>query len=172
VTGPPPGGAPRLQGLAPVVGAEPRLLVLGSFPGAASLARARYYAHPSNQFWPILGALLGEPLPDLPYEHRLERLRARRIALWDVVGSCRRTGSLDSAIREASGNDFDALLARAPSLAAVAFNGTTAARARRWFEERGLSTYVLPSTSAAHASLAAVDKLRRWQVLRADGWTA
>ncbi len=162
--------APVLAGLAPVVGRAPRLLILGSFPGEASLAQARYYAHPRNQFWPILGALLDEPLAGLDYALRLERLQARRIALWDVLGACRRAGSLDASIRDARGNDFDALLAGAPQIGAVAFNGATAAKAEPAFAARGLATYRLPSTSPAHAGLGFEAKLACWRVLRHDGW--
>lgn len=157
-------------GLAPVIGSTPRLLILGSFPGEASLAQARYYANPRNGFWPILGALLDEPLPELAYEARLERLKARRIALWDVLGACRRQGSLDSAIREARGNDFDALLEAMPGLGAVAFNGASAARAEPTFTARGLATYRLPSTSPAHAAISPETKLARWSALRTDAW--
>lgn len=159
-----------LQGLAPVVGNAPRLLVLGSFPGEASLAQARYYAHPRNQFWPILGALLDEPLPGIDYPDRLERLKARRIALWDVVGACRRRGSLDSAIRDARGNALDALLDAQPSLRAVAFNGAAAARAQPRLAARGLATYRLPSSSPAHAGVSLEHKIAHWRVLRDDGW--
>jgi hypoxanthine-DNA glycosylase len=171
VTGP-GAGAGLLQGLPPVLGPDPRVLILGSFPGAVSLARAHYYAHPRNQFWPILGALLDEPLVALSYPERLARLIDRRIALWDVLGACRRAGSLDTAIRDAARNDFDALLALAPTLRAVAFNGATAARAQPWFAARGLATYPLPSTSPAHAALGPDAKRERWQALRADGWIA
>jgi len=162
----------RLQGLPPVVGRAPRLLILGSFPGEASLAQARYYAHPRNQFWPILARLLDEPLPGLDYPARLERLTRRRVALWDTLGACRREGSLDTAIRDARHNDFDALLEAAACLGAVAFNGATAARAERYFAARGLVTYRMPSTSPAHAGLSFEAKLARWQVLREDGWIA
>jgi hypoxanthine-DNA glycosylase len=161
-----------LRGLPPVVGPAPRVLVLGSFPGEASLAHARYYAHPRNQFWPILGALLGEPLAGLDYTVRLDRLRARHVALWDALAACRRRGSLDAAIRDARGNDFDALLAAMPGLGAVAFNGATAAKAEPVFAARGLATYRMPSTSPAHAGLSFDEKLARWHVLVDDGWIA
>lgn len=163
-------GDTLLRGLPPVVGPAPRLLILGSFPGQASLAQSRYYAHPRNQFWPILGTLLGEPLAALDDPLRLERLMARRIALWDVLGECRRRGSLDSAIRDARGNDLEALLDRLPRLGAVAFNGATAARALPWIESRGLAVYRLPSTSPAHAGLSLAQKLGRWRVLVDEGW--
>ena len=151
-----------LQGLAPVVGRASRLLVLGSFPGEASLAAGRYYAHPRNQFWPILARALGEPLVDWPFERRYRAVIDAGFAIWDVYAGCRREGSLDSSIRDAAGNDFDALLRRAPGLHAVVFNGRTAARFERWFAKRGLRTRVLPSTSPAFAGMSADDKFARW----------
>jgi hypoxanthine-DNA glycosylase len=163
-------GGGLLVGLAPVAARDARVLVLGSFPGGLSLARARYYAHPRNQFWPILGALLGEPLPQEPYAGRLERLVARRVALWDALGACRRQGSLDASIRDPRANDFDALLAGLPALGAVAFNGATAARAEPAFAARGLATYRMPSTSPAHAGMSFEAKLARWRALVTDGW--
>ncbi len=154
------------RGFAPVVSRDARLLVLGSFPSVASLAAGQYYAHPRNQFWPIIGAVIDEALVPLPYPDRLQRLRARRIALWDVVGSCRRRGSLDSAIRDAVDNGFDALLAQAPGIVAVAFNGATAARHAPWFEARGLAVFRMPSTSPAHASLSFERKRDTWLAVR------
>jgi hypoxanthine-DNA glycosylase len=162
--------APVLRGLAPVIRPDARLLILGSFPGERSLLDAQYYAHPRNQFWPIVGRLLNEPLTEMDYEERLSRLRARRIALWDVVGACRRIGSLDAAIREARGNDFDALLATAPGIGAVAFNGATAARAESFFASRGLKTFRMPSSSPAHAAMSFDVKFARWRVLIEHGW--
>jgi hypoxanthine-DNA glycosylase len=159
---------PLLLGLPPVVGPGARVLVLGSFPGERSLAAAQYYAHPRNQFWPILGALLGEPLATLHYRVRLERLIARGVALWDVVGRCRRPGSLDASIRDAATNDFEALLDRAPTLEAVGFNGATAARQADAFAARGLATIRLPSTSPAHAGVTFDEKLAHWRAL--SGW--
>lgn len=138
------------------------MLVLGSFPGAASLAAGRYYAHPRNQFWPILARAIGEPLCDWPFERRYRAVVAAGFAIWDVYAGCRREGSLDSSIRDAATNDFEALLRRAPQLRAVLFNGRTAARHERWFAERGFATRVLPSTSPAHAGMNAAEKLARW----------
>ena len=100
---PPDGLSPGLsQGLAPVWRADAELLILGSFPGQASLAARQYYAHPRNAFWPLMAALTGESdLAQQPYAARLQRLLHHRIALWDVVDRCVRPGSLDSAIRAA-----------------------------------------------------------------------
>lgn len=161
---------PRLAGFAPVVRGDARLLILGSFPGEASLAAGQYYAHPRNHFWRLLGLLLGEPLDEMPYPARLKRLKARRIALWDVAASCRREGSLDAAIRDLQANAFERLLGRAPGIAAVAFNGKTAGRFAPALQAHGLRTYVLPSTSPANAQASFDEKLAAWSALREDGW--
>ena len=129
--------------------ADPRaqVLVLGSFPGQASLAAGHYYAHPRNQFWPLMSAVLGEELAALDWTARYRRLRDRRIALWDVIEACERPGSLDANIRQASANDLDALLAALPRLRRIVFNGGTAARQARRFADAGFEVHVLPSSS-------------------------
>lgn len=152
-----------LQGLPPLIGRDTRLMLLGSFPGAASLAALQYYAHPRNQFWPLLGALLAEPLPSLPYEQRLRRLQQHGIGLWDVIGACRRDGSLDSRIRDASYNDLAGLRERAPALRAVAHNGAASARAMAITGTLGVAVYRLPSSSPAHARLRFEHKLELWR---------
>ena len=154
--------APPHQGLPPVWREDARILLLGSFPGNASLAARAYYAHPRNQFWPIMGRLTGEPAAELPYEARLALLRRHHIALWDTVGRCQRQGSLDSAIREALGNEFQPLLARLPHLQLIGFNGQHAGRQQAFFQSLGYQTVVLPSTSPAYASLNLDQKSERW----------
>ena len=137
--------------MAPVGAADARLLILGSLPGEASLAAQRYYAHPTNQFWRLLGQAIGEELADVDYEARLQRLAVREIALWDVVAEARRRGSLDGAIRAATPNELADFVAAHPRLAAIAFNGRTAAAiGRRALGLRdGLAFIDLPSSSAA-----------------------
>lgn len=160
------GGAERatLRGFAPILDANVTRLVLGSFPSAASLAARQYYAHPRNQFWPIMAALLDEPLPALPYERRGPRLLAHGVGLWDVYGACRRPGSADAAIRAGRPNAFAGLRRRAPRLVHVAFNGQAAGRFRALFEAAGYVVRVLPSTSPAHAGRSLQDKLALWRV--------
>ncbi|SPA25645.1 DNA-deoxyinosine glycosylase [Cupriavidus taiwanensis] len=153
------------QGLPPVIDAHTRVLVLGSFPGAASLAARQYYAHPRNQFWPLLGALTGEPLAELPYAERLVRLLAHRIGVWDVLGACQREGSLDSNIRYPQANDFTRLRALAPSLRRIGFNGGTSGRFAPQFAAQGYETVVLPSSSPAHAARSFEQKLSLWRSL-------
>jgi hypoxanthine-DNA glycosylase len=154
-----------LKGLPPVIARHTRLVVLGSFPGAASLAAAQYYAHPRNQFWPLLSALLGEDLRALSYGRRLQRLRAHGLGLWDVIAECLREGSLDSAIREARWNDLASLRRRAPGLVAVAHNGGESARAMRLTAQLGLQVHRLPSTSPANASWSFERKLLAWRAV-------
>jgi hypoxanthine-DNA glycosylase len=154
-----------LRGLPPVVGRHTRLVLLGSFPGAASLAAGQYYAHPRNQFWPLLSSLLGEELVPLAYAQRLQRLRVHGLGLWDVIAECRRDGSLDSAIRDARYNDLASLRRRAPQLVAVAHNGGESARAMPLTGALGLAVYRLPSSSPANASWSFERKLAAWHAV-------
>jgi TDG/mug DNA glycosylase family protein len=142
----------RRIGLPPVARRDARLFILGSLPGEASLAAQRYYAHPSNQFWRLLGIAIGEELQPLTYEERLERLAERRIGLWDVIASASRRGSLDQAIREAEHNQIAHLLHDFPELRAIAFNGATAAAAGRKLigQPPHIALIDLPSSSAAN----------------------
>lgn len=154
-------------GLPPIARADARLFLLGSLPGDASLAARRYYAHPSNQFWRLLGSALGEELQELGYEARLERLAERRVGVWDVIASANRPGSLDQAIRDAEHNHIEHLLNDFRELRAIAFNGSTAAAAgRRLIGEREELTLIdLPSSSAANTRPFS-HKAARWAGLR------
>lgn len=117
----------RLVAFPPVAPPGARLLILGSMPSVASLQQGFYYAHPRNAFWPLMAEALGEPAPaDIPAKIAL--LERHDIALWDVLYSCEREGSLDSAIREPAPNDFAALFERCPGIGRVLFNGGTAKR--------------------------------------------
>ena len=153
---------PRLLGLAPVIDRDTRLVVLGSFPSEASLAAQQYYAHPRNHFWPILSALWGVELRALAYAQRLDVVRAHGLGIWDVYASCRREGSLDSAIEEARPNDLAQLLRAAPGLRAVAHNGGESARSMRITRALGIDVHRLPSTSPANASWSFARKLAAW----------
>jgi hypoxanthine-DNA glycosylase len=152
-----------LLGLAPVVSPATRLVVLGSFPGVASLQAQQYYGHPRNHFWPILSALWGVDLLAMPYAERLDLVRARGLGVWDVYASCRREGSLDSAIEEPRLNDLASLPRMAPQLAAVAHNGGESARAMRHTRALGVPVLKLPSTSPANASWSFARKLAAWR---------
>ncbi|WP_369820870.1 DNA-deoxyinosine glycosylase [Pelomonas sp. Root405] len=155
----------RLVGLAPVFDSRARLLVLGSFPGAASLQAAQYYAHPRNAFWPLMAALIGEvDLATRPYAERLQALRQHRVALWDAVAACRREGSLDTAIEDVEPSDLKELVARLPGLRVIGCNGALAHhQALAALGEPGLPVLRLPSTSPAHAGMRLADKIEAWR---------
>ncbi len=156
----------RLLGLPPVICDATLLLVLGSFPGAASLAAQQYYAHPQNHFWRILQAIW----PDSPmdpganrYEIRSNWLLAKGLGLWDVYAACERVGSLDTSIRNAEVNDFASLRQRCPQLRAIAHNGGESYRHARHTATLGLPVHKLPSTSPANASWSFERKLAAWR---------
>lgn len=150
-------------------------LILGSMPGEASLRAQQYYAHPRNGFWPILEKVLAIP-KKLPYEERLLELRKKRIALWDVLASCVRPGSLDSDIRESTvvPNDFVSFFAEHPLVRTVFFNGTKAEQAwKKYVVPMGIPVLPdgsrcirLPSTSPAHAGMSLHRKAEVWTILR------
>jgi len=155
------------QGLAPIADASTRLFILGSLPGERSLEEGRYYAFPTNQFWQLVGSVIGEDLQSMDYDARLAALRAHRIGLWDVVSAARREGSGDQAIRDAKHNDIGGLKRDYPELKAIAFNGGRAAKdgLRLLAGVEGLNLLALPSSSAANARMALVEKARAWAAL-------
>ena len=175
----------RLQGLPPVIDRHTRLLVLGSFPGVASLRAQQYYGHPQNHFWKILGVLWNLPLPTAPYAERLDALRRHRVGVWDVYQACEREGSLDSDIRQGALNDFHRVRETCPDLVAVAHNGgeshrhapkVAAALGARLHggADHGEPTaslqgpvliHRLPSTSPANASWSFERKLQAWEAV-------
>jgi hypoxanthine-DNA glycosylase len=143
------------------------ILILGSMPGQESLRQQQYYAHPRNSFWKIMGLIFGFS-PDLPYESRLECLKANRIALWDTVGCCIRPGSMDSDIREVISNDFGNFFKEHPGLGKIIFNGQTSAGLfKKHYPEiygnETLQKFTAPSTSPAYASMSFEHKKEIWE---------
>jgi TDG/mug DNA glycosylase family protein len=161
-----------LTGLPPSVGAECRVLVLGSMPGDASLQAARYYAHPRNRFWPLMAALGGFSA-DLPYEVRMQALHDAGVGLWDVIGQCERRGSLDASIVRGSevANPVGDLLVAHRSIVAIVLNGGKAAEAFRRHVQPQLPQahrpvmFALPSTSPANAAFQHERLRAAWDVL-------
>ena len=162
-----------LTGLGPLVDPSTRLLVLGSFPGVASLTAQHSYRHPRNHFWPMLFAIF----EDVPvksgdsqridylgcYQIRADWLLMHGVGLWDVYASCEREGSLDRQIRHAQVNDLSALRQRCPQLAAIAHNGSESFKHARHTQALGLPVHKLPSTSPANASWRFERKLAAWR---------
>jgi hypoxanthine-DNA glycosylase len=158
--------APVLQGLPPLLDANTRLLVLGSFPGLASLRAQQYYGHPQNQFWKIMGTLLSPNAADvlaMPYAERAQWLLSQGVGLWDVYATCEREGSLDANIQNAKPNDLQSLRIRCPKLVAIAHNGGESFKHAKLTQTLGLPVYRLPSTSPANASWSFSRKLQAWQ---------
>lgn len=116
----------KLESLKPVIGPKPKVLILGSMPGKQSLVKQQYYGNPRNHFWPIMSRLLNKDLTVFSYEDKIEYLKKHGIALWDVIATCEREGSLDSAIRHEKSNDIKTLLEHESSIAWIGLNGTKA----------------------------------------------
>lgn len=150
----------------PVTRDDTRLLILGSLPGAVSLAQQRYYAHPQNQFWRLVGAVIERDLASLDYDARLEALLDAGIGLWDTVAEATRMGSLDASIRLHAASDLAGLVRTLPGLRAIAFNGSTAARIGRRALSGAAHPHLidLPSSSPAH-TLSFAAKLDAWREL-------
>lgn len=160
-------------GFAPILGIDANVLILGTLPSQQSLKKQQYYGHPRNAFWPIMGELFSAG-PEIPYEERTQLLVQNGVAVWDVLESGCRRGSMDAAIDEISAkpNDFGGLYAGHPELRLVCFNGQAAARlfhrlvpndVRESFESVRFVT--MPSTSPAYAAMSVADKLQRWAAI-------
>ncbi len=162
-----------LNALPPLVSVDTRLLILGSFPGVASLRAQQYYGHPQNHFWPILQAIWPSTALNTgasSYQIRSDWLLSKKLGLWDVYASCEREGSLDSNIRQAVRNDFSGLTRLCPHLEAVAHNGGESFKHARHSSALGLPVYRLPSTSPANASWSFERKLAAWrEIFRKHG---
>ncbi len=161
------GHAAASSGFAPVAGANARILILGSLPGQRSIDAGQYYANPQNAFWPIMSELFGT---SGPYEDRCQALVENRVALWDVLASSVRPGSMDAAIRmeSAQANDFAVFFEMHPDVERVFFNGKKAAQlwsrlVQPRLELAGVHRATLPSTSPAYASMSVAEKLKKWR---------
>jgi len=157
----------RIRSFPPVADAQATVLILGSMPGKESLKQHQYYAHPQNAFWKLMGELVGAH-PNLPYPQRLHVLTATHIALWDVLHTCEREGSLDSDIELEEANDFASFFTRHPHITQVFFNGSKAEQCFNRFvlDKQALPPlkfHRLPSTSPAHAGMRYADKLQTWR---------
>lgn len=159
------------QAFPPVINDTSRILILGTMPGEESLRRQEYYANPRNQFWRIIGEIY-QVRPGVLYSERVAFLLQRGLALWDVLESCERVGSLDRDIKNPVPNNFQTLFETHGNIRALAFNGQ---KAHNWFEKwviqrqapvglEQLQTIILPSTSPA-ATIALAEKVRRWRII-------
>jgi TDG/mug DNA glycosylase family protein len=163
-----------INGFPPIVSGNASVLILGTMPSEASLLRQQYYGHPKNTFWPIMSALFGSD-PELCYQRRKEVLMENGIAVWDVLQSCHRLGSLDSNIRLATlrTNDFAGFFTEHNCIKRVFFNGRMAEKLyQKWIlpalnhRFSHLEYQCLPSTSPAYAALKIAQKIEAWKVIK------
>jgi hypoxanthine-DNA glycosylase len=163
-----------IQGLAPLLNTHTRLLVLGSFPGVASLRAQQYYGHPQNQFWKMVATLLApqaSAVLAMPYADRVSWLLSQGVGVWDVYAACEREGSLDSHIQNGQINDLPSVRIQCPALVAIAHNGGESFKHAKHTRALGVPVYRLPSTSPAHAAWTFERKLGAWRaVFQAAGF--
>lgn len=161
-----PRGKIVLTGLAPLVGPHTKIVILGSFPGVASLRAQAYYGHPRNQFWRLLATSLAETperVVAAPYPERVRWMLEVGVGVWDVYAACEREGSLDTAIRAAELNPLGELRVMCPGLTLIAHNGGESFRHARHTRELGLPVLRLPSSSPANAGMTFETKLSEWR---------
>lgn len=159
----------HIHSFAPIIDQDSRVLILGSMPGKISLEKGQYYAHPLNKFWAFIYSTFNTQ-PDINYEAKQLFLKSRKIALWDVIKDCQRSGSSDSKIINPIINDFDGLFAQYPNIKSVLFNGK---KAEKFFYQHlknipasGIKLITLPSSSPANAGISQADKLQTWSVIK------
>ncbi len=150
----------------PVYNPESRVLILGTMPSPASREQGFYYSHPRNRFWPVMAAVLGQPVPSGPQEKRAFCL-ANGIALWDVLKSCVIDGASDASIRQPEVNDIPSLLAKA-DIRLVCTTGAKASELyRRHFAGLEAEHIALPSTSPANARMSMEQLTTAYSVIAA-----
>lgn len=150
----------------PIAENNPKLLILGTMPGALSLKEQQYYAHPQNMFWKILFRLF-EQTYSVDYQERIGLLVRHHIALWDVLQHCEREGSLDSNIMNEIPNDFTAFFKEHIDIKHIIFNGQPAQKFFKKYIRLSNSHiyHLLPSTSPAHATKSFETKLQEWKLI-------
>lgn len=159
-------------GFEPIIPSSPKILILGTMPSVVSIDQAFYYAHPRNAFWPIIASLVSKSL--VSADDKRQACEDKGILLWDVLQSCQRPGSLDSAIQQPIANDFESLLQVFPLLKTIAFNGQAAEKLfkkevlKKQSLPKELIFITLPSTSPAYAALTLEDKRLLWQEKLSD----
>ncbi|MDR2235253.1 MAG: DNA-deoxyinosine glycosylase [Chryseobacterium sp.] len=153
----------RISSFPPIIDEQSEILILGSIPGGKSLEKQQYYAHPQNKFWRIIFELVNEEFTE-DYPRRIETIQKKHIALWDVIDSCERKGSLDSEIRNEEANQIAELLEEHPHIKAIFCNGGKSYKnlMKLLGENNSLPVFLLPSTSPAY-TIPFEKKLEGWK---------
>ena len=157
----------KISSFPPIINKDSEILILGSIPGIRSLEMQQYYAHPQNKFWKIICEIFNEEFTT-NYQQRIEILEKHHIALWDVIDTCERKGSLDSEIRNEEANKIEELLQNFPNIKAIFCNGQKSHKNLQKIlgKKFRLPIIVLPSTSPAYAGLKYEEKLLSWQEIQ------
>jgi len=146
----------------PIIDKNSKILILGSFPSIDSFKNSFYYGHKQNQFWKLLADIFEENIPKT-IEEKIDFLKKHKIALWDIVKSCNRKGSLDNCLKNIEVNDIEKLLKKYPNIKAVFFTGRKAQQLyKKHFSHLNISTLYLPSPSPAYKKLSYEEKLKEW----------
>lgn len=156
----------RISSFPPIVDSDSKILILGSVPGVKSLEKQQYYAHPQNKFWKIIFELFNENFTD-NYQERIALLKKKNIALWDVIDSCERKGSLDSEIKNEEANQIEDLLEKYPKIQAIFCNGGKSFKNLQKIlgKDYKIPVFLLPSTSPLH-TISFERKLEDWKVIK------
>ena len=156
----------KISSFPPIINKDSEILILGSIPGIRSLEMQQYYAHPQNKFWKIICEIFNEEFTT-NYQQRIKILEKHHIALWDVIDTCERKGSLDSEIRNEEANKIEELLRNFPNIKAIFCNGQKSHKNLQKIlgKKFRLPIIVLPSTSPAYAGLSYFDKLKLWYII-------
>ncbi len=156
----------RISSFPPIIDNNSKILILGSIPGVKSLEKQQYYGHPQNKFWKIIFELLHENFTE-NYQERINILKKHKIALWDVIDSCERKGSLDSEIRNEEANQIEELLEEYPNIQAIFCNGGKSYKNLQKILEKKykIPVFLLPSTSPLH-TVSFEKKLEEWKVIK------
>ena len=156
----------KISSFPPIINENSKILILGSIPGVKSLEMQQYYAHPQNKFWKIICEIFNEDFTT-DYAERIKILEKHHIALWDVIDTCERKGSLDSEIRNEEANKIEELLQNFPNIKAIFCNGQKSHKNLQKIlgKKFRLPIIVLPSTSPAYAGLSYFDKLKLWHII-------
>ena len=156
----------KISSFPPIIDRESKILILGSIPGVKSLEMQQYYAHPQNLFWKIIFHLFNEDFTT-NYDEKINILKRNKIALWDVIDTCERKGSLDSTIRNEEANDIRQLIKNHPNIKAIFCNGQKSFKNLQKIiqKEEGIPIFVLPSTSPLY-TISFEKKLAEWNVIK------
>lgn len=153
-----------IASFAPVVNNQTEILILGTMPGAISLAKYEYYGHKQNAFWKIMYSVFSELPVAENFEEKVSLIKQHHLGLWDVLANCERKGSLDIHIKNHTENDIEGLLQRFPKIKKILFNGKESSKYfhRKFTEIGGIVYMVMPSTSPAN-TMKFEDKLHHWR---------